>query len=149
MGRRIKRNAVGGSLAESDRAIAPKLRLAWEGVAVEYAQAVDPVQEWVVNLAIAQDASPQPTMPHGTGNHLHLMFSLSGFQQIQPGTFAAQPLLALPLSYQCPVTDPSILHLVHLLQAELRSPTPLSQTVVASIVQVLTTHVLQQIEGFP
>lgn len=48
------------------------------------------------------------------------------------------------LHYQNRVIDPAIAHLVEQLQTELRSPQPMSQLAIASIVTVLLSHLLHQ-----
>lgn len=52
--------------------------------------------------------------------------------------------LPLPFQYHCAVTNPSLLHLIQLLQTEVKlSPQPLSQPFIESIATVLTIHILQ------
>jgi hypothetical protein len=48
------------------------------------------------------------------------------------------------LHYCCSMADPAIAHLVDLLQTELRSPQPMGQLAISSIVTVLLTHLLHQ-----
>jgi hypothetical protein len=59
-------------------------------------------------------------------------------------TVVTEPDGEMNLHYHYTVTDPTIAHLVEQLQTELRSPQPMSQLVIASIVTVLLTHLLHQ-----
>jgi hypothetical protein len=54
--------------------------------------------------------------------------------------------IALPFNYSQTVSDPAILHLLQLLQAEMQAPQLMSQLFVSSIVNVLTTHLLQNFQ---
>ncbi|KAB8332163.1 hypothetical protein SD80_021975 [Scytonema tolypothrichoides VB-61278] len=73
--------------------------------------------------------------------YLQITLSLLRFQQIFDQTMLSpnqRPILKMQ------ITDPSILHLAHLLRAEMETPKPMSQQVVSSIVTILITHCLQQ-----
>ena len=74
--------------------------------------------------------------------YLQIRLSLSRFEQI-----VNQKILSpnqLPILVK-EITDPSILHLAHLLRAEMETPKPLSQQFICSIVTILITHYLQQL----
>jgi hypothetical protein len=104
--------------------------IAWDGIALRYClQATAPSDRSsgaIVSLAIAPIAAPTSTQQCGG----------------EPNPIAPA-LESLPSDYARTVTDPAILHLLDLLQTEIQTPQPASQLVIASIVTVVTTHLLQ------
>jgi hypothetical protein len=74
--------------------------------------------------------------------YLQITLSPLRFQQIVEQTMLSPNHLPI-LKMQ--ITDPSILHLAHLLRAEMETPKPLSQQFISSIVTILITHCLQQL----
>lgn len=74
--------------------------------------------------------------------YLQITLSPLRFQQILDQTMLYPNQLPI-LKMQ--ITDPSILHLAHLLRAEMETPKPLSQQFISSIVTILITHCLQQL----
>jgi hypothetical protein len=117
-----------------------KLRLTWSGVTVECLQSAPDVDlNVVVSLAIAH----QPIDLQMLTSHLHLT--------LHPGAIDSNMAehiksIALPFNYSQTVSDPAILHLLQLLQAEMQAPQLMSQLFVSSIVNVLTTHLLQNFQ---
>jgi hypothetical protein len=102
----------------------PKLKLLWDGA--------------IITLAITSKTEQSEQKP--AAFHSKQMLKL---RLVEPALL--QQLLAMPhpLDYQCTVRDPSIRHLVELLQAEVKTSQPLNQVVISSIAIVLATYLLQ------
>jgi hypothetical protein len=100
-----------------------KLSLVWDGV----------------SLAITH----QPIDSRLLTSHLHLTLKPN---VIAPNLDEHLPSVLLPFHYSQTVSDPSILHLIQLLQAEMLVPQPMNQMFVSSIVTVLTTYLLQNFQ---
>ncbi|AFY97017.1 hypothetical protein [Chamaesiphon minutus] len=125
-----------------------KLRTAWDGVTVECLQLVpDADSNVVVSLAIAHPSLDSPMLTSPLTSHLHLTIQPSAIQLNMAEQFQS---LTLPFNDSQTVSDPSILHLLQLLQTEIQVPQLMNQMFVASIVTVLTTHLLRnfQMEQF-
>ncbi|MBP5971470.1 hypothetical protein HW132_01645 [Brasilonema sp. CT11] len=75
-------------------------------------------------------------------DYLQIILSQSRFEQIVDQKILSANQLPVLVKE---ITDPSILHLAHLLRAEMETPKPLSQQFICSIVTILTTHGLQQL----
>jgi hypothetical protein len=114
--------------------------LTWDGVTVEYlplaphSASISPGV--VVSLVIAHQPSDLPTID----SHLRLIIdpravSANMEEQIRSVIY--------PLAYSQKVSDPSILHLLQLIQAEMQAPQTMNQMFVSSIITVLTMHLLQ------
>ncbi len=117
-----------------------KLRAAWSGVTVECLQlAPDDDSNVVVSLAIAH----QPLNSQRLTSHLHLSVHPSA---IDPNMAEQFQSVTLPFNYSQTVSDPSILHLLHLLQAEMQAPQLMNQKFVSSIVTVLTINLLRNFQ---
>jgi hypothetical protein len=111
----------------------------WDGLILEYAQSLTDSHNVAISCTIAEQL-PIKTVSAFTANDLHLILKPSWLdpslvQQIQPAS--------LPLNCQLTVADPSLLHLIQLLQAEIHSPKLMSQQFVYSIVTILITHLLR------
>lgn len=117
-----------------------KLSLTWSGVTVECLQSAPDVDfNVVVSLAIAH----QPIDSQMLTSHLHLTINPSAIDSNMAEHIKS---IALPFNYSQMVSDPAILHLLQLLQAEMQAPQLMSQLFVSSIVNVLTTHLLQNFQ---
>jgi hypothetical protein len=117
-----------------------KVSVTWGEVTVECCQlAPDADSNVVVSLAIAH----QPLDSQILTSHLHLTVHPSAIDSNMTEQIKS---IALPFHYSQTVSDPSILHLLQLLQTEVQAPQPMSQLFVFSIVTVLTTHLLQNFQ---
>jgi hypothetical protein len=117
-----------------------KLSATWGEMTVECFQlAPDSDANVVVSLAIAHQPLDSPIL----ASHLHLTVHPSA---IDSNIAEQMKSIALPFHYSQTVSDPSILHLLQLLQTEMQAPQPMSQLFVFSIVTVLTTHLLQNFQ---
>jgi hypothetical protein len=118
----------------------PRLSLAGDGITVECVpsdpQPLNVNPGWVVSLAIAHP----PIAPQPLTSHLHLTINPDG---IQPPIGEQLQSVTLPFHYAQTVSNPSILHLLHLLQIEMQAPQRMNQLFVSAIVTVLTTYLLQ------
>jgi hypothetical protein len=121
----------------------PKLSLAWDGITVECLQvehhAPDVNPGFVVSLAIAH----QPIASQRLTSHLHLTVNPDA---IKPHIAKQIQSMTLPFNYSQTVSNPSILHLLHLLQTEMQVPQLMNQMFVSAIVTVLTIHILQNFQ---
>jgi hypothetical protein len=113
-----------------------KLSIAWDGVTVEYLRSEPVSPGVVVSLSIAH----QPIDSSRLTGHLHLTVHPNA---IAPKMAEQIQSVTLPFNYSQTVSDPSILHLLHLLQTEIQAPQPMCQLFASSIVTVLTTYLLQ------
>jgi hypothetical protein len=129
-----------------------KLSATWGEVTVECFQlATDSDSKVVVSLAIAhqppdsQIASPMDSQIASQilTSHLHLTVHPSA---IAPDMAEQLQSVPLPFKYSQTVIDPSILHLLQLLKTEMQAPQLMNQMFVSSIVTVLTTHLLQNLQ---
>ncbi|GAA6620077.1 hypothetical protein [Scytonema sp. NUACC26] len=141
------------------------LKSSWDGLAIKYAYPVKPPvcssNTLIVSLAILQmgvttsiptecfanleqfesnwlrDVQQKPLL-----DYLQIALSLLRFEQI-----IDQKILCLhrKLILKIQITDPSILHLTHLLRAEMETPRFLSQQFVSSIITTLLIHSWQQL----
>jgi hypothetical protein len=124
--------------------------IAWIGMAFKYCLQVTPTVDIhsgvVVRLAItpikSQSTSQRPAGPRST-SHLHL--SLHSMA-VDSEVLKQMKAVTLPFNYSQTVSDPSILHLIHLLQIETQSPQLMNQIFISSIVIALTTHLLQNFQ---
>jgi hypothetical protein len=117
-----------------------KLSATWSEVTVECFQlATDADENVVVSLAIAH----QPLDSQMLTSHLHLTVHPSA---INSNMAEQMQSIALPFLYSQTVSDPSILHLLQLLQTEMQAPQLMNQMFVVSIVTILTTHLLQNFQ---
>jgi hypothetical protein len=123
------------------------LRLTWEGKTAKSGQ-LDPSPEphfsdihtgAMVSLAIAHPPVSSPEHTH----HPHITINLDA---IAPNLNEHLPSILLPFQYAQTVNDPSLLHLLQLLQTELKSPQLMNQLFVSSIITILTTHLLQNFQ---
>jgi hypothetical protein len=118
-----------------------KLRAAWDGVTVECLQlAPDADSKVVVSLAIVHPSLDSPMLTPPLTSHLHLTIQPSA---IAPNMAELFQSLTLPFNDSQTVSDPSILYLLHLLQAEIQMPQPMSQMSIASIVNILIVHLVK------
>jgi hypothetical protein len=121
-----------------------KLRAAWDGVTVECLQWVpDADSKVVVSLAIAQPPLDSPMLTPPRTSHLHLTIQPSAIHPTMVEQFQS---VTIPFNYSQTVSDPSILYLLHLLQAEIQAPQLMNQMFVSSIFTVLITHLLQNLQ---
>jgi hypothetical protein len=121
-----------------------KLRFAWDGVTVECLQLVpDADSNVVVSLAIAHPSLDSPMLTPPLTSHLRLTIQPSA---IHPNMAAHIQSLTLPFNYSKMVSDPSILYLLHLLQAEIQAPQLMNQKFVSSIVTILTINLLRNFQ---
>jgi hypothetical protein len=91
----------------------------------------------VVSLTIAHQPTDSPLLK----NHLHLILTPSA---IDPN-LVEQIRVTLPFHTSQQIGDRSILHLLQLLQTEMQAPQQMNQLFVSSIVTVLTTHLLRNL----
>jgi hypothetical protein len=89
----------------------------------------------VISCTIAESSSPSS---RSSSTNIYLTI---GLDSIEPEI--AQQLRSMPLPLNCHCQDPSILHLVQLLQIEIQAPQAMSQMFVSSIATVLTTHLFR------
>jgi hypothetical protein len=121
-----------------------KLRAAWDGVMVECLQLVpDADSKVVVSLAIAHPSLDSPMLTPPLTSHLHLTIQPSAIEANMAEQFQS---LTLPFNDSQIVSDPSILHLLHLLQAEMQAPQLMNQMFISSIVTAITTYLLQNLQ---
>jgi hypothetical protein len=99
--------------------------------------------EVVVRLTVSLDSPTAQQISHSLTPELHLTVNPS---KLEPNLAAQIKSMTLPFHCSQPVSDPAILHLVHLLQTELQTPKIASQMFISSIVTVLTLHLLHQWE---
>lgn len=92
----------------------------------------------VVSLAIVDRPTDSPPLT----SHLHLTVHPG---MLNPNIAAKFQSVTLPFTYVQTVSDPSILHLLQLLQTEIHTPQPMNQLFISSIVTVLITHILQNL----
>lgn len=120
-----------------------KLILAWDGVVVECLQsaprALDVHPEVVVSLSIAHQPIDSPSLT----SYLHLTVQPSA---LHPNMAEQIQSVTLPFNHSQMVSDPSILHLLHLLQAEMQAPQLMNQMFVSSIMTILTINLLQNFQ---
>jgi hypothetical protein len=123
------------------------LSLTWDGETAESVQSKlslapqfpDILPGGVVSLAIAHP-SVDSALP---ARLLHVNVN---FDAIAPSLAEHLPSILLPFHYSRTVSDPSIFHLLQLLQTEMQSPQRFNQLSVSSIVTVLTIHLLQNFQ---
>ena len=106
-----------------------------------FAQAPDLNLEVVVRLTVSLDSPIAQQISQSLTREFHLMVNPN---LINPNLAAQIQSVTLPFNYSQTVSDPSLLHLLHLLQTEIQAPQRMSQMFVTSIVTVLTTHLLRQ-----
>ncbi|MBW4592928.1 MAG: hypothetical protein KME46_08385 [Brasilonema angustatum HA4187-MV1] len=134
------------------------LKASWDGLSVKYVVSdklplcsgntlmmrVAILPKGVVAASIEQFESDWLSEAQKTPlpDYLQIILSLSRFEQIVDQKILSPNQLPILVKE---ITDPSILHLAHLLRAEMETPKPLSQQFICSIVTILTTHCLQQL----
>lgn len=116
------------------------LRASWEDLALLCSPQIIPNSAWMIGIWIS-DTQIMPTNAIARFNHLSIRFRPTLFQQIVPNP------LPLPPGYETEVTNPGILHLAQLLHTEMYQSQILSELFVASIVRVLTLHLVAQQES--
>ena len=97
--------------------------------------------EVVVRLTVSLDSPTAQQISQSLTPELHLTVNPS---KLEPNLAAQIQSMTLPFHCSQTVSDPSILHLLHLLQTEMQAPKRMNQMFVTSIVTLLTMHLLQQ-----
>jgi hypothetical protein len=115
-----------------------KISLTGDGVTVEYFPA-EPHSGFIVSLTISPEQLDSPILPS------HLLLRVHP-KAIAPNLIEHLPSMLLPFHYSQIVSDPSILHLLQLLQSEIQVPQAMNQIFVTSIVTVITAHLLQNLQ---
>lgn len=132
------------------------LKASWNGLAIKYAYSVKPPvyssNTLIVSIAVPMggfanaeefesdwlnDVQKKPLL-----DYLQITLSLLRFEEIVDQKMLCcdwQPILKRQ------ITNPSILHLAHLLRAEMETPKFLSQQFVSSIVTTFIIHCWQQL----
>ncbi|MCU0567322.1 MAG: hypothetical protein MUF49_12075 [Oculatellaceae cyanobacterium Prado106] len=119
------------------------LTASWEGLCLKYIRLLTPEEAGVNLIVQSLMRSPLPLHPPKT---LDLCFPTADILQIKVCIHQLEQILSIPSELICPVfyqhkhiTEPSLLHLIGLLRAEMEEPQPASQILVSSIVTVLVS----------
>lgn len=116
-----------------------KLSFVWEGVTVEYLRSRFPPADAPPGVVVSLAIPPQP-IDSPLSSHVHLTVDPNA---ISPNMAEPIEAILLPFNYAQTVNDPSILHLIQLLQTEIQTSQPINSMVVSSIVTILTLFLLQ------